>query len=82
MFVDDRKVVPVGDNTGNQHSSKLSRVYRAEEGGIFFLKQGRNQHPKRFSCTAETIYQDLALAENLNVYSNIFRQGNQKILVS
>ena len=58
----------------------ISGVYRADGGEIFFNNQPiRINNPmEALRIGIETIYQDLALAENLNVYSNIFL-GREKL---
>ncbi|MCK4986986.1 MAG: sugar ABC transporter ATP-binding protein, partial [Desulfobacterales bacterium] len=66
----------VGDNGAGKSTliKMISGVYPPTKGQIYF--QGREikiQNPMdALSMGIETIYQDLALAENLNVYSNIF----------
>jgi simple sugar transport system ATP-binding protein len=52
----------------------ISGVYAPDEGEIYFTdKRMQVANPREaLEMGIETIYQDLALAENLNVYSNIF----------
>src|SRR5512141_1799205 len=66
----------VGDNGAGKSTfiKMIAGVYQPDEGEIFF-----NEHPVAFNgpravrdLGIETIYQDLALAENLDVGSNIF----------
>ncbi len=76
----------LGDNGAGKSTliKMISGVYRPDDGKIFF--QGKEvdiENPMdALSMGIETIYQDLALAENLNVYSNIFlgREKLKKIL--
>ena len=76
----------LGDNGAGKSTliKMISGVYHPDEGSIFFLdKEVRISNPMdALSMGIETIYQDLALAENLNVYSNIFlgREKMKKIL--
>lgn len=69
-------VALVGDNGAGKSTlvKVLSGVHSPEEGEILFDgKQVSIESPMdALSMGIETIYQDLALAENLNVYSNIF----------
>ena len=83
MTVETGEIVGlVGDNGAGKSTliKILSGVHEANAGEIFFKSQ-----PVKFKNTMdainvgiETIYQDLALAENLNVYSNIFL-GREKL---
>jgi ABC-type sugar transport system ATPase subunit len=72
----------LGDNGAGKSTliKMVSGVYTPTEGQIFF--QGKEvvaRNPMEvLSLGIETIYQDLALAENLNVYSNIFL-GREKL---
>ncbi len=76
----------LGDNGAGKSTliKMISGVYKPDGGKIFF--QGREVNIENpmdaLSMGIETIYQDLALAENLNVYSNIFlgREKLKKIL--
>ncbi len=69
-------VAVLGDNGAGKSTliKVISGVYAPEEGTILFEgKPVRIASPMdALSLGIETIYQDLALAENLNVYSNIF----------
>jgi simple sugar transport system ATP-binding protein len=66
----------LGDNGAGKSTliKMVSGVYRPDGGQIFFqgkeLKLGSPMDALELGI--ETLYQDLALAENLNVYSNIF----------
>ncbi len=66
----------VGDNAAGKSTliKCVSGVYQAEDGEIYF--QGQRVHFSRpidaRRAGIETIYQDLALANNLNVPANIF----------
>jgi len=66
----------LGDNGAGKSTllKMVSGVYRPDGGQIFF--QGREirlgSPMDALELGIETLYQDLALAENLNVYSNIF----------
>lgn len=66
----------LGDNGAGKSTpiKVVSGVYRPDEGQIFF--EGREvkitSPMDAIRLGIETLYQDLALAENLNVYSNIF----------
>jgi simple sugar transport system ATP-binding protein len=72
----------LGDNGAGKSTliKVISGVYHAEAGQIFFEgKRVRIDNPmEALKIGIETIYQDLALAENLNVYSNIFL-GREKL---
>lgn len=72
----------LGDNGAGKSTliKVISGVYRPDEGQIFFEgKEVRIANPMdAIRLGIETIYQDLALAENLNVYSNIFL-GREKL---
>ena len=76
----------LGDNGAGKSTliKMISGVYRPDDGKIFFEgKEVKIENPiKALSIGIETLYQDLALAENLNVYSNIFlgREKLKKIL--
>ena len=66
----------IGDNGAGKSTliKCVSGVHRPEEGDIFFAGQ-KTQFAKPIDARAagiETIYQDLALANNLDVPSNIF----------
>ncbi len=69
-------VALLGDNGAGKSTliKVISGVHTPEEGQIFFEgKPVAVETPMdALSLGIETIYQDLALAENLNVYSNIF----------
>jgi simple sugar transport system ATP-binding protein len=58
----------------------ISGVYQPDEGQILFQgKELKLLNPmEALKLGIETIYQDLALAENLNVYANIFL-GREKV---
>ena len=69
-------VALLGDNGAGKSTliKCISGVYQAEEGEIFFegqraISRGRST---RAAKGIETIYQDLALANNLDVGANIF----------
>jgi len=72
----------LGDNGAGKSTliKVISGVHHPDEGDIFF--QGKevkiNNPMDSIKLGIETIYQDLALAENLNVYSNIFL-GREKL---
>ncbi|HAX99305.1 MAG TPA: ABC transporter ATP-binding protein [Candidatus Atribacteria bacterium] len=72
----------LGDNGAGKSTliKVVSGVYHQDEGQVFF--QGKevkiNNPMDAIRLGIETIYQDLALAENLNVYSNIFL-GREKL---
>ena len=76
----------LGDNGAGKSTliKMISGVYKPDDGKIFFQgKEVTIENPMdALSMGRETIYQDLALAENLNVYSNIFlgREKLKKIL--
>lgn len=87
MGVNGGEVVGLlGDNGAGKSTliKIISGVYHADEGQIFFMdREVHIANPMdALSRGIETIYQDLALAENLNVYSNIFlgRERMRKIL--
>ena len=72
----------LGDNGAGKSTliKVISGVHHAEMGQTFF--EGRrvkiNNAMEALKIGIETIYQDLALAENMNVYSNIFL-GREKL---
>jgi len=72
----------LGDNGAGKSTliKVISGVHHAEVGQTFF--EGRrvkiNNTMEALKIGIETIYQDLALAENMNVYSNIFL-GREKL---
>lgn len=72
----------LGDNGAGKSTliKVISGVYHAEAGQIFFEGQKiKISNPmEALKIGIETIYQDLALAENMNVYSNIFL-GREKL---
>ncbi|GAK51978.1 ABC transporter related protein [Candidatus Moduliflexus flocculans] len=72
----------LGDNGAGKSTliKMISGVYHPTGGQIFFQgKEVTFQNPmEALKVGIETIYQDLALAENLNVYSNIFL-GREKL---
>lgn len=72
----------LGDNGAGKSTviKMISGVYPPTKGQIYFQgKEIKIQNPMdALSMGIETIYQDLALAENLNVYSNIFL-GREKL---
>ncbi len=72
----------LGDNGAGKSTliKVISGVYRADAGEIYFEnKKVRINNPiEALRIGIETIYQDLALAENMNVYSNIFL-GREKL---
>jgi ABC-type sugar transport system ATPase subunit len=76
----------LGDNGAGKSTliKMISGVYHPDGGKIFFLgEEVRISSPMdALALGIETIYQDLALAENLNVYSNIFlgREKLKKVL--
>ncbi len=75
-------VAILGDNGAGKSTliKVISGVYNADQGSIFFQdKLTKIDNPMdAIGIGIETIYQDLALAENLNVYSNIFL-GREKL---
>lgn len=75
-------VAILGDNGAGKSTliKVISGVYHADQGSIFFQnKLAKIDNPMdAIGIGIETIYQDLALAENLNVYSNIFL-GREKL---
>ncbi len=66
----------VGDNGAGKSTliKMVSGVYQPDEGEIYFggQKMALNNPREARAIGIETIYQDLALAENLDVSSNIF----------
>jgi len=72
----------LGDNGAGKSTliKVISGVHHAEEGQIFFEGQKiKISNPmEALKIGIETIYQDLALAENMDVYSNIFL-GREKL---
>lgn len=72
----------LGDNGAGKSTliKVISGVYHADAGTIFFEgKEVRIDNPMHaLGIGIETLYQDLALAENLNVYANIFL-GREKL---
>ncbi len=72
----------LGDNGAGKSTliKVISGVYHAEAGQIFFEgNRIKISNPmEALKIGIETIYQDLALAENMNVYSNIFL-GREKL---
>ncbi len=66
----------LGDNGAGKSTliKVISGVYQPDEGEIYFegKKVKINNPMDAIKLGIETLYQDLALAENLNVYSNIF----------
>ncbi|MDK2897235.1 MAG: ribose transport system ATP-binding protein [Candidatus Atribacteria bacterium] len=75
-------VALLGDNGAGKSTliKVVSGVYPPDEGEIYFEgKEVKINNPMdAIQLGIETIYQDLALAENLNVYSNIFL-GREKL---
>jgi simple sugar transport system ATP-binding protein len=71
----------LGDNGAGKSTliKMVSGVYHPEEGQIFFQgKEVRMASPAdALELGIETLYQDLALAENLDVFSNIFMGREQ-----
>ncbi len=87
MGVNSGEVVGLlGDNGAGKSTliKVISGVYHPEAGKIFFEgKEVKIETPMdALTLGIETLYQDLALAENMNVYSNIFlgREKLKKIL--
>lgn len=83
MGVNSGEVVGLlGDNGAGKSTliKIISGVYHADDGKIYFMdKEIKINNPMdALALGIETIYQDLALAENLNVYSNIFL-GREKL---
>lgn len=84
----DMKIYPgevvgiLGDNGAGKSTliKVISGVYHAEVGQIFFEdRRIKISNPwEALKIGIETIYQDLALAENMDVYSNIFL-GREKL---
>jgi ABC-type sugar transport system ATPase subunit len=74
-------VALLGDNGAGKSTliKMISGVYHPDEGQIFFQgKEIRLASPaSALELGIETLYQDLALAENLDVFSNIF-MGREK----
>lgn len=72
----------LGDNGAGKSTliKMISGVYQPTEGEILYQGQTVTMHNPMDALRMgiETIYQDLALAENLNVYSNIFL-GREKL---
>ena len=72
----------LGDNGAGKSTliKVISGVYHAEAGQIFFeSRKIKISNPtEALKIGIETIYQDLALAENMNVYSNVFL-GREKL---
>ncbi len=72
----------LGDNGAGKSTliKVVSGVYHQDEGQVFFNgdEVKINNPMDAIRLGIETIYQDLALAENLNVYSNIFL-GREKL---
>jgi len=72
----------LGDNGAGKSTliKVISGVYQPDEGEIYFEgeKVKINNPMDAIKLGIETLYQDLALAENLNVYSNIFL-GREKV---
>ena len=69
-------VAVLGDNGAGKSTliKMISGVYQPDGGSIHVMGRESIIHSPMdaLSMGIETIYQDLALAENLNVYSNIF----------
>ncbi len=69
-------VAVLGDNGAGKSTliKMISGVYTADGGSVFYNGSEAIIHTPMdaLAMGIETIYQDLALAENLNVYSNIF----------
>ena len=72
----------LGDNGAGKSTliKMISGVYHPSDGHIFYQGKEVTIHNPMdaLSMGIETIYQDLALAENLNVYSNIFLGREKK----
>lgn len=72
----------VGDNGAGKSTliKVISGVHRPDEGQLFFMgEDAKIDTPMdALKLGIETIYQDLALADNMNVYSNIFL-GREKL---
>ncbi len=72
----------LGDNGAGKSTliKMISGVHIPDDGQVFFMgREVKIANPMdALSLGIETIYQDLALAENLNVYSNIFL-GREKL---
>jgi len=79
-------VAVLGDNGAGKSTliKMISGVYQPDGGHIFYQGENIVLHSPMdaLSRGIETIYQDLALAENLNVYSNIFlgRERTKRLL--
>ena len=79
-------VAVLGDNGAGKSTliKMISGVYQPDGGQIFYQGENIVLHSPMdaLSRGIETIYQDLALAENLNVYSNIFlgRERTKRLL--
>jgi simple sugar transport system ATP-binding protein len=75
-------IAVLGDNGAGKSTliKMISGVYAPTNGQIFFQGREVRIHTPMDALRLgiETIYQDLALAENLNVYSNIFL-GREKL---
>ena len=87
MEIKEGEVVGLlGDNGAGKSTliKMVSGVFQPDEGKIFFMGKEVmiNSPMKAISIGIETLYQDLALAENLNAYSNIFlgREKLKKVL--
>ncbi len=69
-------VAVLGDNGAGKSTliKMISGVYPSDGGSIYYNGEEAGIHTPMDALAVgiETIYQDLALAENLNVYSNIF----------
>ena len=72
----------LGDNGAGKSTliKMISGVYQPDDGKILFQEKEVkiNSPMEALKMGIETIYQDLALAENLNVYDNIFL-GREKL---